>query len=334
MKTGKLSESVLKRSVFKRIKAKSPDLLLSPGVGGDASAFEAAEDEAIVSASGAFPDLEGDQVFYPVNIAVNNLAAAGADPIGIRVTGLLPETVEEAELKVLSDEIARLCGDLGIRPLGGHTQVTAAVDRPVITVTALGRVKKDKLLSSAGAKAGDEIVVTKWIGLGGTGILANEKEEIISQKFKQELINRAKLFPEQISVLPEAKAAASNKVHAMHDLSQGGIYNGLWEMAEASKAGLTVDIKKIPIRQETVEVCEIFDINPYRLFSAGSMLIAVPDGEGLVKALEDAGISASVIGRFTDSNDRIIMNGDEVTYLDSPKQDELIRIKTEWRESL
>ncbi|MBR5337577.1 MAG: AIR synthase family protein [Lachnospiraceae bacterium] len=326
MKTGKLSESVLKRSVFKRIKVKSPELIISPGVGRDVSAFEAAEDEVIVSATGAFPDVEEDYVYYPLISAVNNLASSGAKPIGVTVTGLLPESMEEAELKALSDEIAGICTKLGIRPLGGHTQVTPVVDRPVITVTALGLAKKEKLLSSSRAEPGDEIVVTKWIGLAGTGILAECREEIISEKFKQELINEAKSFRDLMSVLPEAEIASDYGAHAMHDLSQGGIYNGLWEMSEASGTGLTVDLKKIPVRQETIEICEIFDINPYRLLSAGSMLIAIPDGEGLVNVLSGKGIEATCIGRFTDSNDRIIMNEDEVTYLDSPKPEELLKI--------
>ena len=110
----------------------------------------------------------------------------------------------------------------------------------------------------------------------------------------------------------------------MHDLSQGGIYNGLWEMAESSRLGLTVDLRKIPVKQETIEICEIFDINPYRLLSTGSLLIACDDGLDMVRALKDAGIEAVVIGRFTDSNDRIIIKDDETTYLDSPKQEELL----------
>ncbi len=327
MKTGKLSESVLKRSVFKRIRTGAQGILLPPSAGTDISAFEAG-DEVIVSASGAFPDVFSDYIRYPVMSAVNNIAASGAMPIGIMVTGFLPEAIEETELKALSDEIDSLCKELGISALGGHTQVTPAVDRPVISVTALGKTKKEKLITSSGAGPGDEIVVTKWIGLAGTGILAHEREEIIGRKLKQGLINEAKMFSGMISVLPEARIAADYGVHAMHDLSQGGIYNGLWEMAGSSRKGLSADLKKIPIRQETVEICEIFDINPYRLLSGGSMLIAVADGEGLAGLLEENDIPAVVIGRFTDSNDRIIINGDEVTYLDSPKQEELIRIKT------
>ncbi len=326
MKTGKLAESVLKRSVFKRIRAKKPEVIIPPGVGADFSAFGTGENEIVITAAGAFPDVTGDYVHYPIISAVNNIAASGAEPKGIVVTGFLPESLEEAELKALTDEIDDICARLGIRALGGHTQITPTVDRPVISVTAIGTVDKDRLISASGAKPEDDIIVTKWIGLAGTGILAKEQEGIIAGKLKQELITGAKMFSEITSVLPEAKVASDYGVHGMHDLSQGGIYNGLWEMAQSSKLGLTIDIKKIPIRQETIEICEIFDINPYRLLSGGSMLIAAADGEGLVKALAENEIPAAVIGRFTDSNDRIIINNDEVTYLDSPRQEELLRI--------
>ena len=326
MKAGKLSESVLKRSVFKRIKNKDPEVLLPPGVGRDYSALDVGEDEVVVTATGAFPEIGCDPVLYPVMSAVNNLAAAGAETVGIQIGAFLPTDTEETELKRLVDRADELCAALKIRALGGHTQITASVGRPVISVTAVGKVKGKSLITSSGAKPGNDIVVTKWIGLAGTGFLACEKETIIAEKFNAELINGAKFMLEKMSVLPEAAIASGCKVAAMHDLSQGGIYNGLWEMAESSKVGLSIDLKRIPLKQETVEICEIFDINPYRLLSGGSLLIAAEDGEGLVSALTEKGINATVIGRFTDSNDRIIMNEDEVTYLDSPKQEELLKI--------
>ena len=324
MKAGKLSESALKRSIFKRIKSKRPEVVVSAAPGVDVSAFKADETEAIVSSTQTFPDLNTDGLVYTVVSALNNLATAGATAFGLSLAAMLPPEAEEQVIKDMADATEDLCRKFNLQALGGHTQITEAVNKPVVTVTAFGKVSEEKILTSKGAKPGQDIVVTKWIGLGGTAILAKERADIIAKKYKQELINAAITQGKLISVLPEAALAAEKGASAMHDLSQGGIYNGLWEMAESSRLGLTVDLRKIPVKQETIEICEIFDINPYRLLSTGSLLIACDDGLDMVRALKDAGIEAVVIGRFTDSNDRIIIKDDETTYLDSPKQEELL----------
>ena len=112
----------------------------------------------------------------------------------------------------------------------------------------------------------------------------------------------------------------------MHDVTEGGIFGALWEMAEASGVGLEIDLKKIPIRQETIEICEFFDLNPYKLISSGSMLMASEKGYDLARELEKEGIKATVIGKFTSSNDRVVVNDGEISYLEPPKTDELYKI--------
>ena len=299
-------------------------MVVSAAPGVDVSAFKADGSELIVTSTQTFPDLNTDGLVYTVVSALNNLATAGATAFGLSLAAILPPEAEEQVIKDMADATEDLCRKFNLQALGGHTQITEAVNKPVVTVTAFGKVSEEKILTSKGAKPGQDIVVTKWIGLGGTAILAKERHDIIGRKYKQELINAAITQGELISVLPEAALAAEKGASAMHDLSQGGIYNGLWEMAESSRLGLTVDLRKIPVKQETIEICEIFDINPYRLLSTGSLLIACDDGLDMVRALKDAGIEAVVIGRFTDSKDRIIIKDDETTYLDSPKQEELL----------
>ena len=115
-------------------------------------------------------------------------------------------------------------------------------------------------------------------------------------------------------------------VSAMHDITEGGIFGALWELAEGTGCGLDIDLKSIPIRQESVEVCEQFGVNPYLLMSSGSMLIATEDGPKLVRALAAEGIHSAIIGRATDGNDRILRNGDEIRYLDRPQSDELYKV--------
>jgi hydrogenase maturation factor len=115
-------------------------------------------------------------------------------------------------------------------------------------------------------------------------------------------------------------------VGAMHDVTEGGIFGALWEMAEASDVGLEIDLKKIPLRQETVEICELFDVNPYELISSGCMLMAATDGNALVREIEKTGIKATIIGKATAGNDRILINEDEHRFLEPPKTDELYKV--------
>ena len=134
---------------------------------------------------------------------------------------------------------------------------------------------------------------------------------MLRERYSQPFIDKAKELDRYISVLSEAATAVKSGVAAMHDVTEGGIFGALWEIAEASGVGLEIDLKKIPLKQETVEICEFFGINPYELISSGSMLMATEDGNGLVMELEKAGIPAVVIGKATDSNDRVLLNEEE-----------------------
>ena len=160
----------------------------------------------------------------------------------------------------------------------------------------------------------------------GTSIIAKEQEERLRERFSVPFIESAKGLDCFLSVLPEAEIAVRCGVCAMHDVTEGGIFGALWEMAEASGVGLEIDVKKIPIRQETVEVCEFFGINPYQLISSGCMLMAAENGMTLQRELEKAGICASIIGKATEGNDRVLLNEDERRFLEPPKTDELYKV--------
>ena len=127
----------------------------------------------------------------------------------------------------------------------------------------MGKVREDRLVSTAGAKPGQDILVTKWIGIEGTSIIAKEKEKELLERFSQAFVDTAKGFDQYLSVLPDSRIAVEHGVSAMHDVTEGGIYGALWEVAEASGIGLEIDLKAIPIRQETIEICEYFELNPY-----------------------------------------------------------------------
>lgn len=323
MKIGKVPESVLKRSVFRQIHTKRDEIFLGAGIGEDCAAVELHEDEMFVVSIDPITGTARDIGKLAIHITMNDLASAGAEPVGVLLTILLPEDAKESDLKEMMAQMEAVCAQASVQIMGGHTEVTKAVNQPVITVTGIGKAKEGSLISTAGALPGMDIVLTKWAGIEGTSILAKEKEQELLTRFSPGFIRKAKEFDKMISVLPEAAVAVKNGVSAMHDVTEGGIFGALWEMAEASGVGLEIELKKIPLKQETVEICEFFGINPYGLISSGAMLMASSDGNRLVMELQKAKIPAAVLGKATFGNDRILINGEERRFLEPPKVDEL-----------
>lgn len=326
MKIGKIPESVLKRSILKQIHTKRKEVLLGAAVGEDCAALKLEEDEIFVLSTDPITGTAEDIGKLAIHVTLNDLASAGAEPFGVMLTALLPKTITEEDIRQIMQQAEVVCGQANVQIIGGHTEVTSAVLRPVITVTGVGKAKEGAFVATSGAKAGMDIVVTKWIGLEGTSILAKEKKKELLTRFSERFINGAERFDEMLSVLPEAKAAVRSGVSAMHDVTEGGIFGALWEMAESSGVGLFIDLKKIPLKQETVEICEFFGINPYELISSGAMLMAAEDGNRLVMDIQKAGVFAAVIGKATEGNDRILYNGEERRFLEPPKTDELYKV--------
>jgi hydrogenase maturation factor len=328
MKVGKVSETVLKRSIFKQIRTKREEIVLGAGVGEDCAAIKLAKDETFVISTDPITGTVKDIGSLSVHITANDLASAGAEPVGLMLTVLLPEDIFESDLKEMMQQVEQTCSELNIQVMGGHTEITKAVNQPIISVTGVGKVKDGQLVSTGGAKAGQDIVVSKWVGIEGTSIIAKENEIELLGKYPKSLIENAKSFDKYISVVKEAAQAVKSGVSAMHDVTEGGIYGALWEMAQASGVGLEIDLKKIPIKQETIEICEFYDLNPYCLISSGCMLMAIDNGYDLVRSLEKIGISATVIGKAMNGNDRVIINDDERRFLEPPKSDELYNVKS------
>lgn len=327
MKLGKVAGNALKRSVLGQIHNKREQVVNGAGVGRDCAVLSFQEDgrtpgEKMTAClqEAAIADVKDASLL--IGRCANNLAAAASEPAAALLGILLPQDTEEEWLKSLMKECEDACAALGMQLAGGHTEVSPAVNRPVVTVTALGR----KRGSQRGAGPGMDLVASKWIGLEGTFYLAKNRKADLLNRYPSWLVEEALSFDRCQSVLPEAEVAFGAGVCAMHDVSQGGILGALWELAEGAGLGLSVDLKKIPIRQETVEICEYVGANPYELLSGGCLLMVTEDGPGLVRALNSAGIPGQMIGRTTDGHERLILNGEDVRYLDRPGMDELYRI--------
>ena len=184
---------------------------------------------------------------------------------------------------------------------------------------------------SSRLKPGMELVLTRWIALSGTAKLAVEKEEELLKRFPETLVREAQHFSDLEEIKETLEIAGrvgtdhgtGEEEKEYYPLGEGGILKALWEIADQAGLGLSAELRKLPIRQETVEVCEQFHLNPYQLISSGSMLMAVPDGLGLVQALKKAGIPASIVGRCVEGKAKKIVNGEDTAYLERPKTDEL-----------
>lgn len=326
MKIGKIPETVLKRSVFKQIHTTREEVVVGAGVGEDCAAMKLQADEIFVISTDPITGTATDIGNLAIHITLNDLASAGAEPIGVMLTILLPENTWEAELKEMMRQVEEACARYNVQIMGGHTEVTKAVNQPIVNVCGVGKAKAGCLITTAGARPGDDIIVTKWIGLEGTSIIAKEKESELLTRYPKELVEKAKGFDHYLSVLPEAATAVQSGVSAMHDITEGGVFGALWELAEASGVGLEIDLKKIPVKQETIEICEFYGINPYELISSGAMLMAAPEGNALVYKLEKAGICATIIGKAVEGNDRVLLNQEERRFLEPPKTDELYKV--------
>ena len=327
MKAGKLKESILKRSVLKQLHTRRADVLVAPAVGGDYGAVEVNADTAVVLSSDPITLTKDAIGSSAIMAACNDVACSGATPCGVSVTMLLPTSLNEEELRDLMKDMDTACESCGVDIISGHTEVTRAVKEPVVIVTAMGTVLKNDMLHSSNVRPGMDIVATKWVGLEGTAILAQEKEEELRERLSLPFIDKAKTFRQMMSILPEAAVAVKSGASAMHDVSEGGIFGALWELAESAGVGLEIDLKKIPIRQETIEICEFLDVNPYKMLSGGCLLIATEDGNGLVMELEKENIPAVIIGKATDSNDRVLINEDERRFLETTQTDELYNLQ-------
>lgn len=326
MNVGKIPENALKRSILNQIKHRRKEVLLGPGVGEDCSVIALDQDEVLVMSTDPITGTVKDIGTLAVHITANDIASSGAEVIGIMLTILLPEGTTEEELKNLMQDMESVCSELNIEIVGGHTEVTKAVNQPIVTVTGVGKTKRENVIKTAGAVPGQEIVMTKWAGLEGTAIIASEKEEELKMKYPASFIEGAKKMIDYISIVPEAMVAREVGAASMHDVTEGGIFGALWEIGAAAKVGMEVYLDKILLKQETVEICEFYDINPYMLISSGCLLIITDKANLLVDRLKEKNIAAAVIGRITEGNDRVIINGDERRYLEPAKSDELYKV--------
>ncbi len=315
MKPGKVSENVYNRSIHKHVKENQR---ITKGAELDCALF--------ACQTMSLPVAETLLMRHTLYAGFNDLYAKGATPGTVSIAITLAERTREIKLSNMMEEAVSICNELGVTIVSGHTEISESVKCPVISVMVTGEKNPVSAPKEKKSPVGYDIVVTKYIGMEGASLIASKKEDMLRERFPKALIEEVKGFEKYLSILPEAATAIKSGAGLMTDIREGGIFASLWELSKLAGTGLTIDIKKIPMKQSVVEICNYLQINPYELLSTGSLLLAVEDGEALTEELLSMDIPAAVIGKLTDSNDKVIVNDEEIRYLDLPKPDQIREI--------
>ena len=327
---GKLPAEHLARLLAKHTHP-DPRLVVGARVGEDAAVIDMG-DRYLVAKTDPITFATDEIGWYAVNVNANDIACAGATPRWFLATLLLPEgKADIALVETLFEQIATACDQLNVTLAGGHTEITYGLDRPVVVGHMLGEVAPDRLVATAGARVGDDIIVTKGVAVEATAIIAREKAGELRETFDADYLRRCQGFLHNpgISVLRDAQVAqAAGTVHAMHDPTEGGLATGLWEISQAAGVGLEIDEAAIPVLPETAALCAHFGLDPLGAIASGALLIACPSaGTGaIVEALARAGIPAARIGRAVKGGECQLLSPEGARQLPAFARDEIARL--------
>ena len=328
LETGKLDSELLKKIVFGKITYRSEDVSVRPGIGEDCAVMDFGDHDCIMSTdpiSSAVSDIGR----LAIHITCNDIASNGVQPLGIMLAVMLPEGTTEEDVDHIMGQAAQTAAEVKVEIIGGHTEITPAVKQPVIVSTAIGKALKGVSQSGNDMVPGDFIMMTKAVGLEGSGIIASDYEEQLSSVLSAKELARAKSFLELVSVVPEGIAAGSIGTHGMHDITEGGILGAVWEMCQISHLGAELWLEAIPVSELTKKVCGHFGINWMRLISSGCMMIMVhpEQKEEVIKAIEEEGVSVACIGRVREeAYGRQLLAGGKAEEITPPVSDELYKV--------
>jgi len=328
MKTGKVSEVILKRSVLKFLGTKQKN---TPVISLDAGRIFYDESTDLLFATASMQGNQFGLIESVFHRAVNNIYAKGGKPIAVSVALTLRRHADEQELKVYSKELNRLSTLYSIPVLSGETMVGAGATQNTITIHATGKVNKqsntmDKKQKSIEDSIKDyQIVMSKYIGLAATKLLIESRKEKLKERLTESFLAGGKKIGELLSIQKDMEVSKDFDIVCSHDVSEGGIFAALWEIGESLQCGMEIALDSILLIQETIEVCEALDLNPYLLYSGGCVLFVTKEGESLVEKLNSEGIPATVIGKTTSTPDRIVRKEDEIRYLEPFKGDEIYK---------
>jgi len=319
LRPGKLDPGLLEE-LIRRCPLSDPRVVMGPGIGRDVAVLDMG-DHLLVAKTDPITFAADEVGWYLVQVNANDIATAGARPRWLLVTLLLPEkNTTRGLVQRIHADLTRACSELGISLVGGHTEITHGLDRPILVGQMLGEVARDRLVRPEAARPGDVLLLTKGIAIEGTSILGRDLGEELARRTDEGLARACARFLHDpgITVVRDALAACeAGGVHAMHDPTEGGLATGLWEFSRVTGCGLEVRQDAVPVYPETRRACEAFGLDPWGLIASGALLIAAdpayeqairdllsrtrpgPSSPGVGEnALQAEGIPCTVIGRL------------------------------------
>ena len=324
---GKIPIDLLEEVVFKNLGVNREEVVLGPSAGYDGAIIDVGGKSLIVSMDPITGAIERIG-WLAVNINANDVATFGVEPAFFFSCILLPENADGETVETICVRMDEAAKELGIAIVGGHCEVTPGLTSPIVVGCTIGVTEKGNYVTAGGAKPGDKLILTKSAGIEGTAILSSDREKQLKKIVETSMLEKAKTFFNQISVVKEAiTAIKTGGVNAMHDPTEGGVAGGVHEMADASNLGVKIFEEKIPIQPETREICRFFNIDPLQLISSGALLIsAKPESaDRIIKSIRQKQIHASIIGEFLRNphNRTLIQRNGKTQPLIRPSSDHL-----------
>ena len=326
MDIGKLPNDILEKIVFNNITNKRDEVLVRPGVGEDCGVLDFGEYACVLSTdpiTGASENIGK----LAVHISCNDVASNGAEPIAILMTIMAPKSTTEKELEKIMRDAGEASKEVNIEIIGGHTEITDAVNRVVISTTVIGKQLKNNVLNSKNVEIGDKILMTKSAGIEGTSIMANEISDKLEKILSKEELEEAKGYIRDVSVIKEGKICGNIGVNYMHDITEGGLLGALWEASKATDKGVYIYGDDVPISDITIKICKALEIDPLKLISSGSMIIISKEDnvKNILEELSNNNINVKVIGEIIEDGMLIEFGGKTLDIL-PPESDELYKV--------
>ncbi len=321
MRVGKLLNHELIQEVLSKVTHFRAEVNVGAGLGEDCASI--ATDKVILISTDPITAAVEDIGSLAITVATNDIYASGGAPMALSLTILMPTSATATDVGQIMQSANAKAVEIGAEIIGGHTEFTDAVVRPVVTVTALGIT--DSHLKSTDLVVGDSIIITKQIALEGTAILATQYEKCLQDVLTMQELAQAKELANSTSIAKDARVAVSCNARTMHDITEGGIYGALAEVCQSSSLGAEIYVDSIPMLDVSQKICNHLGLNIYGLISSGSLLITTPDPKALVKKFADEGVKATVIGKIVETKGAYALQNGKRELL-TVKADELFKL--------
>lgn len=324
MRAGKLSSEELNRIIFTRTSAKNAEIVQSAALAEDCAAVRT--DKLLLLTTDPVTAAGANAGRLSILVSANDVAASGGVPLCCLLTLIAPVSADAADIEAFMREASEAASENGIDIIGGHTEFSASVNRMIAVCTMAGTA--ERMVRTGGAMDGDTLLLTKTAAVEGTAIMAADNARtLLSRGLTEKELSEAAGFIERVSVIPEARAAVNcgAEIHAMHDVTEGGVYGAVTELAEACGLGAVIDADSVPVAPVTERICALLKVSPMRVIGSGSLLIATPEPGRMIRAVEKAGVDVRAIGRINAGREvRAVRDGESEILSVTP--DELFSI--------